>query len=158
LEAGFVQVKQEVSISMSKRSSILLVTGCVLALGAFGCGNDSVQGLDDTVSPVAVLDLDATVVSPSSGSPSIELAWADSPEADLAGYRVYRSVAGTEMTLVGVETAATFRDGTVQTGSSYVYEVTAFDGAGNESAPVNSGIIWVQGGTGHGPRNGGIGD
>lgn len=143
---------------MSKRSSILLVTGCVFVLGAFGCGSDSVQAPDDTVSPVAVLDLDATVVTPSNGAPSIELVWADSPEADLSGYHVYRSVAGTELTLVGVETAATFRDGTVQAGSSYVYEVTAFDGAGNESAPVSSGLVWVQGGSGNGPRNGSVGD
>jgi len=143
---------------MSKRSSILLVIGCGFILGAFGCSTDSVQAPDDTISPVAVLDLDATVVTPANGAPSIELVWADSPEADLAGYRVYRSVAGTDFTLFGVETAATFRDGTVQAGSSYVYEVTAFDRSGNESAPVNSGVVWVLGGSGNGPRSSSVGD
>lgn len=141
---------------MSKRSSILLVIACGLALGAFGCGSNSVQAPVDTVSPIAVLDLDVTVVT--QGAPSIELVWTDSPEADLAGYRVYRSVSGDPMTLVGVETAATFRDGTVQTGSSYVYEVTAFDGTGNESPRVSTGVVWVQGGSGSGPRSGTLGD
>jgi fibronectin type 3 domain-containing protein len=152
-----VQVKQEVSISMSKRSSILLVTSCVLMLGSFGCGSDSVQAPGDTVPPVAVVDLDASVVT-QNGAASVELVWTDSPEADLAGYRVYRSFAGEEMTLVGVETAATFRDGTVRGGASYVYEVSAFDDSGNESPRVNTGLVWVQGDH-QGPRGGGgIGD
>jgi len=141
---------------MSKRSSILLITSCVLVLGAFGCGgSDSVQApVVDTVSPIAVLDLEVAVVTQVNGAPSIELVWSNSPEADLAGYNVYRSAGGDAITLVGVETAATFRDGTVQGGSSYVYEVTAFDTSGNESPRVNSGVIWVQGGPGPNPRGG----
>ncbi len=139
---------------MSKRSSILLVTSCVLALGAFGCGNDTVQAPTDTVSPVAVLDLDVAVVIQVNGAPSIELVWADSPEADLAGYNVYRSVEGGPTTLVGVETAATFRDGTVQAGDSYVYEVAAFDNVGNESPRVTSILVRIQDGAPAGPRDG----
>jgi len=144
---------------MSKRSSILLVTSCVLVLSAFGCGgNDSVQAPVDTVSPIAVLDLNVTVVIQVNGAPSIELVWADSPEVDLAGYNVYRSVEGGPSTLVGVETAATFRDGTVQAGDSYVYEVSAFDNVGNESPRVTSELVRIQDGDPAGPRDGEISD
>jgi hypothetical protein len=96
----------------------------------------------DTFPPAAPANLVAVLVPATSGSPAaIELSWSISPEADVAGYHVYRSTqegtAGervdSEMLLV-----PTFRDTSVMQGR-YVYSVAAVDRAGNESlrsAPV----------------------
>ncbi|MEU8028638.1 PA14 domain-containing protein [Streptomyces sp. NPDC049099] len=63
-----------------------------------------------------------------------QLSWAKSKEMDLAGYRVYRRVAGTSSyTRVGTTTATAFSERPPQTGQSYYYEVRAYDKAGNES-------------------------
>jgi len=133
---------------MSKRSSTLLAAACVFALGLMGCGSDSVTAPVDTVAPAAVLDLEVTV-----GTADVDLVWAESPEADVEGYRVYRSVDGGTSTLVSVETAATFHDGTVQRGPAYQYAVAAVDGAGNESPRVTSVLVRISTTSG-GPRGG----
>jgi fibronectin type 3 domain-containing protein len=128
---------------MSKRSSILLALPLAMFIVA-GCGSDKVTAPVDTVPPVAVLDFQVTTATAS----GIELAWAPNTEADLAGYRVYRSIGNGDVTLVGVETAAAFRDGDVVAGNSYHYLVGAFDTQGNESARVS---VWVAlGSTGSG--------
>ncbi|MFI1377008.1 fibronectin type III domain-containing protein [Streptomyces longwoodensis] len=65
------------------------------------------------------------------------LSWAANKEMDLAGYRVYRQVAGsTAWTRIGATTTArrTFDDTPPQTGQSYRYQIRAYDKAGNESA------------------------
>jgi hypothetical protein len=69
--------------------------------------------------------------------PGVEIAWSPSPEADLAGYRLWRST-GTEPPERLAELPAgelQFVDKTVRTGSIYRYYLTAFDTAGNESKP-----------------------
>jgi fibronectin type 3 domain-containing protein len=65
---------------------------------------------------------------------SIELAWDRNNEPDLAGYRIYRAVAGGDFEKIG-EIALTpiYTDKTVESGKHYRYAVTAFDHAGNES-------------------------
>lgn len=143
---------------MRKRSSILLAAVLVLGIGILGCGSSDkpTAPVVDTVPPAAILDLQVQVVAGVIGAgsidPSIELTWSESPEADLAAYNVYRSANGGAMTLVGVETAATFRDGTVQRGSRYVYEVSAVDVSSNESSRVGTGVIQVPGAGGTGGR------
>ncbi|MGQ5634268.1 MULTISPECIES: fibronectin type III domain-containing protein [unclassified Streptomyces] len=63
------------------------------------------------------------------------LAWTANKEMDLAGYRVYRRVAGTSaFTRVGATTVPRFSERPPQTGQSYYYEIRAYDKAGNESA------------------------
>ena len=66
----------------------------------------------------------------------VDLAWATSPESDLAGYRVYRSIdAGasfTEITTSLLATAA-YSDSGLQNGTAYTYSVRAQDTAGNVS-------------------------
>ncbi|MFJ3798335.1 PA14 domain-containing protein [Streptomyces sp. NPDC090088] len=66
-----------------------------------------------------------------------ELSWSANKEMDLAGYRVYRRLAGSgSWTRVATTTAAqrTAGDQPPPTGQSYYYEVRAYDKAGNESA------------------------
>jgi hypothetical protein len=71
----------------------------------------------------------------------LALFWAASPEADVAGYLVYRSTDAslpkTQWTLLtpGVLTRTTFTDDTVDPGKTYFYYVVAVDVAGNRSAP-----------------------
>jgi hypothetical protein len=109
---------------------------------------DSVESADsppvlvtplDTFPPARPRDLVAVAQAASATAPAtIELSWAISPEADLAGYYVYRSEAGAgppqrlnrELLLT-----PTFRDISVAVGSQYTYTVTAVDRAGNESPP-----------------------
>jgi fibronectin type 3 domain-containing protein len=76
----------------------------------------------------------------------IELSWSISPEADAAGYHVYRSEeegkAATRLTRELLLTP-TFRDMSVTVGKVYTYTVTVVDRAGNESfpsAPVSAGV------------------
>ena len=140
---------------MGKRCSITLAAVLSVLLGAMGCGSDktSTPVVPDTVAPAAVLDLQGEVQV--GAGVSIELNWAASSEPDLSGYHVYRSANGGAWTLVGAELAPTFRDGTVQRGSTYVYEVSAFDTARNESPRVSSGTIVVPPSTtGRGGPNG----
>jgi len=78
-----------------------------------------------------------------------ELSWSISPEADIAGYNVYRSdLQGTQGVRQNPETLLTpvFRDISVQPGRTYYYSVTAVDRSGNESpaSDVVSGILPAQ--------------
>jgi fibronectin type 3 domain-containing protein len=76
------------------------------------------------------------------GPGSIELAWDRSGEPDLAGYRVYRSVAGgTWVKLADVSQVPAYSDHQVESGKLHQYAITAVDQAGNESprsAPVEA--------------------
>lgn len=68
-------------------------------------------------------------------STSIELAWDRSPDADCAGYRVYRAVGdGAFEKLADVGEIPNYSDTTTETGKSYRYAVSARDRTGNESA------------------------
>jgi hypothetical protein len=70
---------------------------------------------------------------------SIELSWNNNNEADLAGYRVYRGVAGGPMQQVAEIEVPAYSDSNVEPDKMYRYAVSAFDRAGNEStqtAPV----------------------
>ncbi len=71
------------------------------------------------------------------GAGSVGVDWADGPEADLAGYDVYRgSVAGGPYVKVNASrlTVSAFTDSGVSAGQSYFYVVRAVDVAGNQSA------------------------
>ncbi|MDX2936808.1 fibronectin type III domain-containing protein [Streptomyces ipomoeae] len=65
------------------------------------------------------------------------LTWAKNAEMDLAGYRVYRRLStASTWTKVGTATATSttaYTDSPPATGKSYVYEVRAYDKAGNTS-------------------------
>jgi hypothetical protein len=67
----------------------------------------------------------------------IRLVWTASPDADVAGYNVYRSETSggnyAKLTASPV-TITAYKDNSVQSGKQYFYVVKAIDKAGNESA------------------------
>ena len=69
---------------------------------------------------------------------AVDLVWSPNSEPDLAGYNVYRQQEqdGARLRL-NLELLPTpfFRDPSVTPGNLYIYQVTAADGNGNESAP-----------------------
>jgi len=76
----------------------------------------------------------------------IALSWEAGRESDLAGYRVWRKVAGEgDFTMVAdlPETDSSFSDSKVEKRKRYEYAITALDSAGNESrkSAVVSGIV-----------------
>jgi hypothetical protein len=97
----------------------------------------------DTFPPAAPTNLEITIVPATNQAPAyIELAWAISPEADLAGYAVYRSNAEDspgERITTEILPSPTFRDISVLPGRRYYYRVSALDRAGNES-PSSSAV------------------
>jgi hypothetical protein len=70
----------------------------------------------------------------------VDLSWSINLEADLAGYRVYRSEqegARGQLLTPDLLPVPAVRDTSVEPGHRYWYTVTAVDRAGNESAPSN---------------------
>ncbi len=109
-------------------------------------GADSVESADsapviltprDIFPPAAPQGLEVLYVPATDQQPAhIELSWAISPEADLAGYNVYRGEqSGTAGQRINRDLlpSPTFRDISVVAGRHYFYQVTAVDRAGNES-------------------------
>jgi hypothetical protein len=93
----------------------------------------SVQAHD--VFPPAVPAGVQAVFSGVGQKPFIDLTWAPSLEADLAGYNVYRHEAGGAPVKINSQPlkAPSFRDSSVEPGHEYFYSVTAVDQRGNES-------------------------
>jgi hypothetical protein len=92
----------------------------------------------DTFPPAAPVGLVAVLIpATNQASQGVELSWAISPEADLAGYFVYRSeeiaTNGARINPEALPSPA-FRDISVLGGKTYFYRVSAVDRAGNESA------------------------
>jgi hypothetical protein len=80
----------------------------------------------------------AVIAGGTSGTQEVDLSWSINVEADLAGYRVYRSEQqeskGQLLTPEPLLSPA-YRDTAVQPGHHYWYSVTAVDRTGNESVP-----------------------
>ncbi|GHE60724.1 fibronectin type III domain-containing protein [Streptomyces capitiformicae] len=86
----------------------------------------------DKVAPLAPTGTSATY---DKATGRVRLAWAGNRELDLAGYRVYRRVKGDDgWKRLARVTAASYTDSPPATGETYVYEIRAYDKAGNESA------------------------
>ena len=83
----------------------------------------------DTFAPSIPADVTALA-----GPESVEISWTRSPESDLKGYLVYRSVNKGPFTVVGELTALpTFSDRKAEHGRTYQYAVSAIDNTNNES-------------------------
>ena len=97
----------------------------------------------DIFPPAAPTNLEITIIPATDQAPAyIELSWAISPDADLAGYSVYRSDAEDapgERISTEILPSPTFRDISVLPGRRYYYRVSALDRAGNES-PKSSAV------------------
>ncbi len=104
-------------------------------------GNEVAEGEQSPV--VEVTPRDTFPPAPPTGlsvvytSQAVELVWTASPEADLAGYNVYRREGSGPTQKVNKEIVRTpvFRDSSVVEGREYFYRVTALDLMNNESAP-----------------------
>jgi len=84
---------------------------------------------EDKFPPAAPSGLRA---SPAAGS--VELSWDRNLEPDLAGYRVYRAVAGGKFEKIAeLSQVPSYSDRAVESGMQYHYAVTAFDKSANES-------------------------
>lgn len=99
--------------------------------------NSTIVTPKDVFPPTAPQGLVAVLVPAQGETPAyLELSWAISAEADIAGYNVYRSeqdgAAGTRLNAELLRTPA-FRDTSTIAGRRYSYSVTAVDRAGNES-------------------------
>jgi hypothetical protein len=98
----------------------------------------------DVFPPATPTSIEITIVPATLQTPAyVELSWAISPEADLAGYSVYRSDAeDAPGERISTETllSPTFRDISVLPGRRYYYRVSAQDRAGNES-PKSSPMV-----------------
>ncbi len=69
------------------------------------------------------------------GPESVELSWQRSPEGDVAGYYVYRSVNdGPFERQGGIVSLPAFSDRKVEHGKTYRYQISSVDKANNESA------------------------
>jgi hypothetical protein len=91
----------------------------------------------DIFPPATPTGLEAAIIPATPQAPaSVELSWAISTEADLAGYFVYRSdredTPGERISRESLP-SPTFRDISVASGKRYFYRVSAVDRAGNES-------------------------
>jgi fibronectin type 3 domain-containing protein len=111
-------------------------------------GTDAVESADsqpvvitvlEPVPPPAPQDVETVVVPATATEPAyISLSWAIRPEAEVAGYAVYRSEQeGVRGARLNQELAGspTYRDASVAAGRRYFYTVTAMDAAGQESPP-----------------------
>lgn len=97
----------------------------------------------DTFPPAVPAGLAAVATAPDSSSPgsptgpSIDLSWLPVPDADLAGYLVYRREGDGEWQRISPAqpvVGPAFHDADVKPGHSYRYAVTAIDQGGHESA------------------------
>ncbi len=90
----------------------------------------------DTTPPSAPQDLVATP-----GDRQVQLDWSASSDqggSGLAGYRVHRSNGDGTFSVIGTTAGTTFTDTGLKPGKRHSYFVTAYDRAGNESAPSNT--------------------
>jgi predicted small lipoprotein YifL len=81
------------------------------------------------------------------GEDIVSLSWKPGTEPDLDGYRIWRKEAAQAAfaPVAGIVRGNTFVDRTVAKGVSYVYGVSALDGAGNASRPAESEPVAVKG-------------
>jgi hypothetical protein len=70
-------------------------------------------------------------------TPFVDLSWAPNTELDLAGYNVFRRLAGGMPQKLNTQLVQvpSFRDGNVAPGETYIYSISAVDLRGNESPP-----------------------
>jgi len=99
----------------------------------------------DNTAPTAPSNPTLTVVS----SSQIDVAWTASTSSDVAKYNIYRGTTGTP-TLYKTVSASPYHDTGLTAGTSYTYQISAVDAAGNESpkTATKSATTTGSGGTG----------
>jgi chitinase len=101
-------------------------------------GNESVKSASiqattlDTTAPTVPANVSAVALAYN----QVKVSWGASTDtggSGLAGYKIYRSGSTSSIGSV-LSGTLTFTDSTAQGSTAYTYQVTAYDGAGNESA------------------------
>jgi hypothetical protein len=121
------------------KTYVYQVRSVVLAGGSSIESDDSTPAIvtpRDTFPPAPPQNVVVAEIPAADGSITVDLSWSINLEADLAGYRVYRSEQqGERGTLQNSEIllSPAFRDTSVQPARQYWYTVTAVDRTGNES-------------------------
>ncbi|MGW3243098.1 fibronectin type III domain-containing protein [Streptomyces sp. NPDC001070] len=89
-----------------------------------------------TVDKVKPLAPTGAAVAYDTATGKAKVTWGKNKEMDLAGYRVYRRLQGTSFGSgpLATTTLTSYTDTPPPTGQAYLYEVRAYDKAGNESA------------------------
>jgi cellulose/xylan binding protein with CBM9 domain/fibronectin type III domain protein len=100
----------------------------------------------DATAPAAPTNPVLTVVS----SSQITVSWTASTSGDVAKYRVYRGTNGAAPTLLTTVPASPYQDSLLTAGTSYTYQVSAVDAAGNESPKTAPQTATTGGGSGTG--------
>ena len=128
------------------KTYVYLVRSVTIAEGGPIESDDSAPAIvtpRDTFPPATPQNVVAAVLPGENDSRIVELSWSINVEADLAGYRVYRSEKlGERGLLLQAESLASpaYRDSAVQAAHRYWYTVTAMDRAGNESAASDAAL------------------
>ncbi|HTB48477.1 MAG TPA: fibronectin type III domain-containing protein [Verrucomicrobiae bacterium] len=113
----------------------------------------TVPTLADTTAPTAPTSLTATATS----STQVSLSWpAASDNIAVTGYKIYRCVGSscsnfTLLTTITGTTTLSYGDTNVAASTSYTYQVSALDGAGNESTKTNSNSVQTLAASGAAP-------
>jgi hypothetical protein len=97
----------------------------------------------DANAPAAPTNLTLAVVS----SSQIDVSWTASTSTDVAKYNIYRATSGTP-TLYKTVTGSPYQDTGLTAGTTYTYQVSAVDAAGNESAKTPAKSATTTGGSG----------
>ena len=116
--------------------SVMIETPGKPAVEVEGDDTPEVRVFAHDIFPPAVPSGLQAVFSGPGQEPFIDLIWAPAPDADLAGYNVYRHEEGAAPAKVNSELVKTptYRDAQVASGRTYFYSVSAVDLRGNESA------------------------
>jgi hypothetical protein len=105
-------------------------------------GNESAKSVKVTVTPTGPPDSTApeaaTNLTAVPGNKSANLAWTGSISTDVTGYNVYKT--GVKVNLLKV-TSPNYQVTGLTNGTTYTFEVTALDSAGNESGYSNSATV-----------------
>ncbi len=89
----------------------------------------------DTQPPTAP----SLLVASAASSSEIDLSWgASTDNVGVTGYNVYRSTNGSSFSLAGTSSTTGFADLGLASSTTYWYQVTAVDGAGNQSGVSNT--------------------
>ncbi len=81
----------------------------------------------------------AALVASAASSSEIDLSWgASTDNVGVTGYNVYRSTNGSSFSLAGTSSTTGFADLGLASSTTYWYQVTAVDGAGNQSGVSNT--------------------
>jgi hypothetical protein len=128
---------------MKKALFVYGVSAFALMLSIYACDNadtmKSPAGFDaaDTEAPSVPLGLSAAAASDS----SMDVTWSPSTDnVGVEGYRIFR-----DGSAVGLMSSTSYLDTGLVTGASYSYQVSAFDGSGNESARSSPAIGTISG-------------